>query len=156
MMKTRLTQAVVAKLDECGRVLDGFEASSEYKKLKERGIAVLSVGVNGLHFNPAVESQFLEHWNTNWLAHARTDQNRIERLNTAYTEKGRQKADLDHALALSQAITEENPASILAAVKTLLRKTQNEIKLNERLLSRMRGEVENLDELVKWIEIKDL
>jgi hypothetical protein len=156
MMKARLTQAVVAKLDECGRVLDGYEASSEFKKLKERGIAVLNVSVSGLRFSPLVESQFLEHWSTSWLAHARTDQNRIERLNTAYAEKGRQKAVLDHALALSQAVTEENPATILAAVKTLLRKTQNEIRMNERLLSRMRGEIETLDELVKWLEIKVL
>ncbi len=156
MMKTRLTCAVVAKLDECGRVLDGYEASSEFKKLKERGVAVLSVSVSGLRFSQVVESQFLDQWSTTWLAHARNDQNRIERLNSAYAGKGRQKAALDHALALSQAITEENPTAILGAVKTLLRKTQNEIKTNERLLSRMRGEVETLDELVKWIEIKDL
>ena len=151
-----MTCAVVAKLDECGRVLDGYEASSEFKKLKERGVAVLSVSVSGLRFSQVVESQFLDQWNTTWLAHARNDQNRIERLNSAYAGKGRQKAALDHALALSQAITEENPTAILGAVKTLLRKTQNEIKTNERLLSRMRGEVETLDELVKWIEIKDL
>ena len=122
MMKTRLTHAVVAKLDECGRVLDGYEASSEYKKLKERGVAVLSVSVGGLRFSPVIESQFLDQWNTNWLAHARNDQNRIERLNAAYAGKGRQKAALDHALALSQAITEENPVAILAAVKTLLQR----------------------------------
>jgi hypothetical protein len=156
MMKSRLTQAVVAKLDECGRVLEGYEASSEYKKLKERGIAIINVGINRLHFNPVIESQFLEHWSTSWLAHARMDQNRIERLNSAYTEKGRQKADLDHAFALSQAITEENPTTISTAVKTLLRKAQSEIKLNDRFLSHMRSELETLDDLVKWIEIKEL
>jgi hypothetical protein len=156
MMKTRLTRAVIAKLDDCGRLLEGYEASSEYKKLKERGIAVLNVSINKLHFSPVVESQFLEHWNTSWLAQARNDQNRIERLNTAYTEKGRQKADLDHAFALSQAIMGDNPVTIPAAVKTLLRETQSESKLNERLLSRIRSEVETLDELVKWVEVKNL
>ena len=156
MMKTRLTQAVIAKLDDCGRVLEGYEASGEYKKLKDRGIAILNVSISKLHFSPVVESQFLEHWNTSWLEHARKDQSRIERLNTAYSEKGHQKADLDHAFELSQAIMEENPVAISAAVKALLQKTQNEIKLNERLLTRMRSELETLDELVKWIELKDL
>jgi len=156
MMKARLTQAVVAKLDECGLVLDGYEASSEYKKLKDRGIAVLNVGINRLLFSQIVETRFLEHWNSSWLAHARKDQNRIERLNTAYTQKGRQKATLDHALLLSQALIDENPNSISDAVKTLLYRTQNEITVTERLHNRMRSELETLDDLVKWIEIKGL
>ena len=156
MMKKRLTQAVVSKLDECGRVLEGYDVSNEYKKLKDRGIAVLNVSINGLHFSPVVESQLLERWNTSWLANARSDQNRIERLNIGYAEKGRQKAVLDHAFKLSQAITEENPVKISAAVKTLLQKTQSEIKLNERLLSCMSGELETLEELVKWVELKNL
>jgi hypothetical protein len=154
MMKARLTRAVVAKLDECGTILEGFEASSEYKKLKDRGIAIINININKLHFSPIVESRFLEHWNTSWLAQARKDQNRIERLNTAYAQKGRQRADLDIALDLSQAVIEENPSTIPATVKTLLYKTQNEIKLNERLNNRMRSDLESLDDLVKWIEIK--
>jgi hypothetical protein len=156
MMKDRLTQAVVAKLDDCGRVLDGYEASNEFKKLKERGIAVISVNIYRLHFSPVVESQLLERWNTNWLANARSDQNRIERLNAGYAEKGRQKAELDHAFFLSQAIIENNPVNISAALKTLLQKNQSEIKLNDRLLSQMTGELESLEELVKWVELKNL
>jgi len=41
-------------------------------------------------------------------------------------------------------------------VKTLLQKTQTEIKLNDRLLGLMGDELENLDELVKWVELKNL
>jgi hypothetical protein len=156
MMKTRLTQAVVCKLDECGRLLEGYDVSNEHKKLKDRGIAVLNVSINGLKFSPVVESQLLEHWNTSWLANARTDQSRIERLNTGYADKGRQKAVLDHAFTLSQAIMDQKPANISSAVKTLLKKTESEIKLNDRLLSRMSGEIETLDDLVKWMELKNL
>ena len=156
MMKSRLTKAVVTKLDECGRVLEGYDVSDEYKKLKERGIAVLHVSINRLHFSPVIESQLLERWNTSWLANARSDQNRVERLNAGYEEKGRQKAILDHAFTLSQGMTDENPLNISSTVKTLLQKTQAEIKLNDRLLSIMGGELENLEELVKWVELKDL
>jgi hypothetical protein len=156
MMKSRLTKAVVTKLDECGRVLEGYDVSDEYKKLKERGIAVFHVSINRLHFSPVIESQLLERWNTSWLANARSDQNRVERLNAGYEEKGRQKAILDHAFTLSQGMTDENPLNISSTVKTLLQKTQAEIKLNDRLLGLMGGELENLEELVKWVELKDL
>ena len=117
MMKTRLTQAVVCKLDECGRLLEGYDVSNEYKKLRDRGIAVLNVSINGLKFSPVVESQLLEHWNTSWLANARSDQSRIERLNAGYADKGRQKAVLDHAFTLSQAVMEQKTANINSAVK---------------------------------------
>lgn len=156
MIKSRLTQAVVVKLDECGRVLEGYDVSDEYKKLKERGIAVLHVSINRLHFSPVIELQLLERWNTSWLANARSDQNRVERLNAGYTEKGRQKAVLDHAFILSQAMLDDSSLNISSAVKTLLQRTQAEIKLNDRLLSSMGGEIENLEELVKWVELKNL
>lgn len=156
MMKARMSQAVVAKLDECGRLMEGYEISDEYKKLKERGIAVLSVGVSSLHFNPAIEAQLLERWNTNWLSNAKADRNRVERLQLAYNEKGKQQALLDHALTLTQTITKENPTSVPIAVKALLERTQSEIKLNDRLLSHMSNELESLDNLIRWVESKDL
>jgi len=155
MMKTRLTQAIVAKLDECGRVLDGYDVGNEYKKLKDRGIAVLNISINRLHFNPEVESQLLERWISSWLANAKSDQNRIERLKEGYAEKGRQKAILDHAFTLSLAIMAENPHNISAGLKALLQKTQSEIKLNDQLLNRMSGELETLGDLVKWVELKN-
>ncbi len=42
MMKARLSQAIVVKLDDCGRLTDAQQVSDEYKKLNERGIAVLT------------------------------------------------------------------------------------------------------------------
>ena len=156
MMKARLMEAAVAKLDECGRVLDGYDISDEYKKLKDKGIAISNVSINRLYFSQAVESQLLERWNTSWLANARSDRNRVERLNAGNAEKGRQKAILDHAFTLSQAVTGNNLPNISSAVKTLLQKTQTEIKMNDRLLSLMGRELESLEDLVKWVELKDL
>ncbi len=156
MMKARMSQAVVAKLDECGRLVPGYEISEEYKKLKDRGIAVLGVNVGGLHCSPAVEAQLLERWNTSWLSNAKLERGRIERLHMAYAEKGRQKAVLDHALTLSQAITKDNPTNISAAAKSLLQRTETEIKLNDRILSRIGSEIQSLEDLIKWLETKEL
>ncbi len=156
MVKARLTQAVVPVLDDCGRLVEGYVASDEYKKLKERGLAVSSVSLGGLRFSPSVETQFVQQWVTNWLPNARADRDRVERLNLAYTENGRQRALQDQALALSQAIAKENPRTLPAAVKTLLQRTQSEIKLNDRLLQRAADDVASLENIINWIESKDL
>jgi hypothetical protein len=156
MIRARMTQAVVPVLDDCGRLVEGYVVSDEYKKLKERGLAVSGVSVSGLRFSPSVETQLVQQWVTNWLPNARADRDQVERLNLAYTENGRQQALQDHALALSQAIAKENPRTIPSAVRTLLQRTQSEIKLNDRLLQRADDDVASLDNLMNWIESKDL
>ena len=37
-----------------------------------------------------------------------------------------------------------------------LQKAESEIKLNDRILNRMGGELETLDDLIKWVELKNL
>jgi hypothetical protein len=155
MLKARMSQAVIPKFDECGRLLEGHQISEEYRKLKNRGIAVLDAGVSALYFNPTVEAQLIERWTTNWLSNARIDRGRIERLNLAAAEKGRQSAVLGHALVLSEAINKDKPANISAAVKSLLQKTESEIRANDRLFSRINNELETLDSLSRWLDSRE-
>lgn len=156
IIKARMTQAAVAVLDESGRQVEGFTFSEEFKTLAERGLKVSSVSVSGLRFSADIEKQIVEKWSTNWLANAKADRSRIERLSSVYSANGRQKALQDHALALSQAIIKENPADIASAAKALLQRTQSEIKLNDRLLRRTTSEIEGIDEIINWMESKDL
>ncbi len=155
MMKARLSQAIVVKLDDCGRVTDAQQVSDEYKKLNERGVAVLSASVSAIYLDPAVESQLLSRWTTSWLSNARADRSRIERLDLAYTEQGRHKALLDHALLLSEAINKDGPPTATAAVKVLLQATEGEIRGNDRLLGRVSNEIEEIQGLQKWLEEKE-
>ena len=154
MMKARLSQAIVVKLDDCGRVTEGQQVSDEYKKLEERGVAVLSASVTALYLDPAVEAQLLQRWTTSWLSNARADRSRIERLDMAYTEEGRHQALLDHALALSEAVNKDNPGTVPAAVRSLLQGTEAEIRANDRLLGRISSELESIQGLEKWLEEK--
>ncbi len=154
MMKARLSQAIVTKLDECGRLTEAQQVSDEYKKLDERGITVLGASVTALRVDPAVERQLLSRWTTSWLSNARSDRARIERLELAITEQGRHAAMLDHALALAEALNKDNPASVPAAVKSLLQATESEIRANDRLISRGSSELESLQGLDKWLEEK--
>ncbi len=156
MMRARMTQAVVPVLDEVGRPVEGFIASDEFKKLKERGLAVSSVSVGALRFNPTIEAQIVQNWTTNWLINAKADRRRIERLDLVYGESGRIKALQDHAFFLSQAVTRDKPRDISSAVKTLLQRTQAEIKTNDGLLRRVTNEASALDDIINWMESKEL
>lgn len=155
MLKARMSQAIVVKLDDCGRVTESQQISDEYKKLNERGIAVLSASVSAIYLSPAVESELRSRWKTSWLSNAQEDRKRIERLDLAYTEQGRHKARLDHALVLSEAINKDNPPAVAAAVKSLLQGTESEIRSNDRLLSRISTQTESLQDLEKWLEEKE-
>jgi hypothetical protein len=152
MIKARLSQAIVVRLDDCGRLTDAQQISDEYKKLDERGIIVLGASITSLRFNPTVERQLLSRWKTSWLSNALKDQERIERLELAYKDEGRHKALLDHALTLAEAINKDNPSAVPAAIKTLLAATETEIRSNDTLLSDAAGELESVEGLEKWLE----
>ena len=154
MMKARLSQALVVKLDECGRLTEEQQVSDEYGKLDERGVAVLGASVSALYLDPAVEAQLLARWTTSWLSNARSDRDRIERLDLAYTEQAKHKALLDHTLALSESVIKERPANVAATVGVLLRGTEGEIRANDRMLARVSDELDTLQALEKWLEDK--
>ena len=158
MMKARMTQAVVPMLDESGRQLEGFGLSKEFRTLSERGIKVSSVSVSNLRFHQEIEDQLVSNWNTNWLENARADNNRVERLKHVYEENGSQKARQEHASTLSEAIN--NPPDIASAVRNLLQQIEAEIRQDDRLLAGSRAEnqdiIQDIDEIISWMELKEL
>ena len=154
MMKARMTQANVPALDESGRQIEGFQHSQEFTTLAQRGIKVFSVNVSALRFDKSVEEEVVQQWNTSWLQTALADRNRIERLASTYRDNGRQKALREHALTLSEAVN--TPPDIATAVKVLMQQTQSEIKQIDRLLHRNTDEAQVIDNIINWVESKDL
>lgn len=155
MVKARMTQPIVPVLDESGRLTEGLLPSDEYKRLKERGLAVLGFNISNMRFAPAIENQIVQQWSGNWLANAKADQEQIERLNVFYDAEGRQEALREHALALSHALAKTEPANIRAAVRTLLERTQAAIKGDDRLHRRAGNEAEALEQILKWVETRE-
>lgn len=152
MMRARMTQANVPILDESGQPLEGFRHSQEFDRLNERGIKVSGISVSGLKFDKAVEEELVKLWNTSWLLNAKADQSRIVQLGSAYIVNGKQKALHEYASILSEAIN--NPPDMASAVKALLKQMQTEIKLNERLMLSANHEVQDIDDIIKWMESK--
>jgi hypothetical protein len=154
MMKARMTQAAVPLLDESGQPLEGFSISKEFKTLSERGIKVYGVSVSNLRFNQEVEGQLVGQWKANWLENAVADHNRVDRLQRVYRENGSQKGRQEHASALSEAIID--PPDVAAAVKILLQQIQAEIRQDDRLLALTKTEIQDIDEIIMWMESKEL
>ena len=69
------------------------------------------------------------------------------------SRKARHKALLDHALALSEALNKDNPATVQAAVRSLLHGTEADIRINDRVLGRSGNELDELQGLEKEREM---
>ena len=149
-----MTQVAVPLLDESGQPLEGFSISKEFKTLSERGIKVYGVSVSNLRFNQEVEGQLVSQWKTNWLENAKADRNRVERLKRVYGENGSQKGRQEHASALSEAMI--NPPDVAVAVRALLQQIQAEIRQDDRLLELAKTETQGIDEIMTWMESKEL
>jgi hypothetical protein len=126
--------------------------SPEFRRLNERGLAVQKVTISGLRFDPAIEGQIVQLWNTGWLANAQAERQQVEQLERLAAQNGRQQALLEHALALSRAIERDKSSDMVAAVKTLLQATESEIVTDKRLFARAGAEAEAVSSLIRWVE----
>jgi hypothetical protein len=152
MIKARMTRAMVPVLDEYGRLAKGRMESEEYKRLKERGLVVLDVDIEAVHFDPEVENQIVRNWNTSWLGAAKDDRVHIEQLELLSMQAGRQTALLEHAGLLARGIEADEPKTVSSAVQSLLRSAHAAVLADERLSGRGRSELQALSQIQRWAE----
>lgn len=152
MVQRRMTMAAIPILDDCGRILEGHTLSPEYKKLKERGLHIEQVRISDVRFDPSVERQIIQNWNTAWLAEAENERRQVEQLERLAAQNARQSALLEHGLNLGRAIDQEKPTDINAAVKALLRAAESEIISDQGLYARATDEVQQVSNLLRWVE----
>ncbi len=152
MVQRRMTRAAVPILDECGRVLEGHTISPDDLRLKDRGLAIQNVAIGDLRFDPSVEKQIVQQWNTGWLAEAETERQQVEQMERLAGQTGRQKALVEHALLLARGLQQVQAADTTSAVRALLRTTQNEIVADARLYAQARDEAEAVSDLIRWVE----
>ena len=140
MIKVRMTQTFVPILDESGRLLEGRAISSEFKKLQERGLKVVSVSVGNLRLPPIIEERTIKEWNASWLSSAREESKRIERRTAFVTEDAKQEALRTYAHDLSLSLIRADPNDLESALMVLLERSRSEIIRDDRLVSRMNRE----------------
>ncbi len=152
MVHMRMTQAAVPILDECGRVVEGHTISPEFAKLKERGLAVRSVTIRNVRFDPAIERQITQLWTTGWQANAEVERQQVEQMERLAEQNGRQKALLEHAMALSRIVRQDKPQDMEAAARSLLQATEFEIVTDPPLYARAKNEADAVSGLIRWLE----
>ncbi len=152
MVGRRMTRAAVPILDDCGRIVEGHTLSPEFRTLKERGLAIQDVTISNLRFDPSVERQIIDGWNTGWLTNAEKERQQVEQLERLAAQNGRQRALLEHGMHLGRAIQEDKPSSIGDAARALLKATQFEIVSDQQLYARADKEAATLSELIRWVE----
>jgi hypothetical protein len=110
------------------------------------------VTLGGYRFDPAVEGQIVQQWQSAWLANASSERDHVEQLEVLAAESGRQRALLEHASVLGTALQSEPATSLPTALKVLFQASRNEILADERLHGRGGAELNSLDELARWVE----
>lgn len=153
MVLARLTQAEVDYLDDHGARGEGTIPSPEYTLLKNRGLQVLSVSINRLILNPTIENTIISRWSTSWLKNAKNESEQIERRRNIIESTAREQAIRQYADMLSREIVQKKPVGVRNTLRTLLMRTRAIIFNSDQLRRRMTAEQQELEEIIKWIEV---
>jgi hypothetical protein len=153
MVRARLTQPEVRILDDQGRYGEGTIHSNEYDLLKERGLVVLGVSIGGLMFDPRIEEIIISNWSANWLKNAEIESKRIERQKNVLESAAREKALINYAEMISKEITKKRPQGVKDTLRTLLMRSRTIIIKDDQLRRRLTNEQQDLEEIIKWIEV---
>jgi hypothetical protein len=153
MVKARLTQAEVDIFDDHGVRGQGTMPSPEYQLLKERGLKVLSVGIVNLRLDPTIEQTIINKWSATWLNNAKAESDQIERKRNIVATAGNEKATRQYADFLSKDLIQKKPVGIKETLKTLLLRTRARIMTNDQLRQHMNDEQQELEDIIRWIEV---
>ncbi len=153
MIMQRLTKPYYDLADVYGQLTGEKRRSREYVFLtEERGIRILDMRVSNLMFDEEIERQLLEKWTTTWFLNAEEERKHIEGEQRICKLRGREKALLDYAKAVSEELLRSNPANSREVLKSLLCGTRKELIRNNHLLRKSDTEVEELTDLIQWID----
>lgn len=155
MVKARLTQAEVEILDDTGKRGEGTLPSKEYELLQDRGLKLMSVSISSPRFNPTVEESIIKGWNASWLANAKAESEQIDRRRYNIEKAAEEKAKRQYIDVISREINElakTGKPGIKETLKALIIKSHSVIRSNEQLRRRMITEIQDIEEMIKWIE----
>lgn len=157
MVKARLTQQFVDELDEYGKRTGNQVPSEEYNLLQIRGLKVLSVSISNVRLAPVVQEQLIKQWSANWLKFAKEESDQLDLRRTLIETSTRERTQCEYAVRLSQEIDslckKGNPAveallmAVLLRSRAMIRSGQYSNSLRRRMIT----ELQEIDEMIKWM-----
>lgn len=156
MVLWRMQSPEVPELDAHGNYTGKMQPSREFQILQEHGLRIRAVNINNLRFPPGVEDTLLQHWTATWLKRARQERDHIEQQRTLRQIRGQETALKEYALRLSHALSrptdrEQRPDEN-EILRRLLHRSRRELNRDVYLQQRATNEINNLDEILQWLE----
>jgi hypothetical protein len=159
MVKARLTEPEVSFLSDSGeRIAGNPQRSSEYYLLKERGLKVQSVNIGSLRLNPVIDEQLIKQWAATWYLNAKTQSEQIDRERNVIEISAKEDALIKYARLLSREVndlTKKEKPEIKSLLKALLMRSRALIRsgeYSEQLRRRMSTELQEVEDMIKWVE----
>jgi hypothetical protein len=113
------------------------------------------VSISNLRFSPAVEESIIKSWNASWLNNAKIESEQIDRRLNNIEKTAEEKAKRQYVENLSREINtlaragKPGPKDTL---KALIMRSHSMIQSSEQLRRRMITEMQDIEEMIKWIE----
>lgn len=165
MVRLRLTQAEVPRLDEYGQEGEGTLISREFRILEEMGVQVRDISISGIRFPRTVESQLVQQWLSTWLERALVERDTVEKRRILAGEMGKETALIDFAESVVKNMGEsllDDEGNALPfdsklrpdlglSLEMLVTGTQQLITRNTKLYQWLLNEESELNRLLEWI-----
>ncbi len=161
MVNARMKRANVDELDATGkspmtetgeRVRRQMENNREFKLLQKRGLKISNVSINQLRFVKSVEEQLVNQWNASWLGNARAERDAIDRRRKLVELKAQDDSISQYASEISRDLMRKLPERGKETIKTLTLRSRATIITNDRMHRRLTTELEELEEILQWLE----
>ena len=158
MVTARLTQRQVDVLSDSGQRGEGKVDSEEFKLLEERGLKVFAVSISNIRMDPSLEDQLIKQFSSSWLKTARAESDQLDRKRNVIEISAQERAHIDYATQLSREVTEQagkGKPEVKEMLKTLLLRSRRMIRSGEhsdQLRRRMITELQEIEELIRWVE----
>jgi hypothetical protein len=158
MVKARLTQPEVDFLNDNGKRGEGTVASEEYKILQARGLKVHSASIRNVRLDPKIDEQLIGQWSSTWYANAKTESDQIDRKRDIIETSAREQALIKYSEVISREINEladKGKANAKNILKALLLRSRALIRSgehSEQLRRRMSVELQEIEDIIEWME----
>jgi len=152
MVNERLKKLEVPVINDHGDPDLGIMESPEYRILKDRGIAVLSVNINNPKIDPVIEASIINGWSAAWLDNAKAESRQIERRQNIVKSRGQDIAIRQYATLLCEDLIRKKPYGVKDTLKTLVMRTRTLIINNDQLRKDMTEESQVLEDILRWTE----
>ena len=161
LMRERLQKLETAILDQYGNYEQGqSQRSHEYSFLQSRGIRVVSASIGNLRLPPEVDEKLINQWSANWLGRARDERDRLNQEEGFNRIENEENTLRDYIVQLSNDLLLQvgnNRATDLGQTLRSLMLESRVVLVNETQLFRQHNpEREGLEEIIQWLETRDL